>query len=72
MKLGRSLRLASKVSGLSNAHLCQIENSDGTPLLACSWTTLCGLCRAYDITDDALVKELRRLMKKKGRETCAG
>jgi predicted transcriptional regulator len=64
VKLGRSLRKAADISGLSNPHLCQIEGRPETALVNCSWLTLRRICLAYELAPEMLDAALAAIAKK--------
>jgi len=61
VKLGRSLRKAAEISGLSNPHLCQMEGREDVALLKFSWLTLRKVCKAYDISPKMLDEQLQEI-----------
>jgi transcriptional regulator with XRE-family HTH domain len=63
-ELGRSLRSAAEIGGVSNPKLCQLENEDETSLLTMSWLTLQRVCKAYGVAFDELHKKLIRVARR--------
>ena len=64
-QLGRSLRAAADVSGLSNARLCQLENASEAAFLSLAWVTLQRVCKAYDVPFSELNKQLENIARRK-------
>ena len=65
VKLGRSLRRAAEISGLSNPRLCQLENDGEVSFLTMSWLTLQRVCKAYDVAFAELNTKLLRIARRK-------
>lgn len=64
-KLGRSLRRAAEIAGLSNPWLSRLENDDESLFLAMTWTTLQRVCRAYDVAFSELNAKLETIARRK-------
>lgn len=65
LKLGRSLRRAAEIAGLSNPWLSRLENDDETLFLMMTWVTLHRVCKAYDIPFSELNKKLESIARRK-------
>lgn len=65
MKLGRSLRRAAEIAGLSNPWLSRLENDDEILFLTMTWVTLHRVCKAYDVPFLELNKKLESIARRR-------